>query len=84
MKSISVNIQGMTCNHCIMSIRKELAKVPGVLVDEVSIGHAALRIDSAIAGEADIRNAVEAAGYGVIDITEDQKDRSGQGKEIQQ
>jgi copper chaperone len=71
MKSITVNIQGMTCNHCVMSIRRELAKVPGVLVDEVTIGRAALRIDSALAGEAEIRNAVEAAGYRVIEITEE-------------
>ncbi|MCZ7557483.1 MAG: heavy-metal-associated domain-containing protein [Bacteroidia bacterium] len=82
MKSITVNIHGMTCNHCIMSIRKELAKVPGVLVDEVTIGHAALRINPAIAGEEEIRRAVEAAGYSVLEINEENQDSPGHGKEI--
>lgn len=84
MKSVTVNIQGMTCNHCVMSVRKELSRVPGVLVDEVTIGTAVLRFDSALAGEAEIRSAVEAAGYKATEITEEDNDPSRKGKEVTQ
>ncbi|MBI4536241.1 MAG: cation transporter, partial [Ignavibacteriae bacterium] len=35
-----LKIEGMTCNHCVMSVRRELSKVPGVKVGDVQIGSA--------------------------------------------
>lgn len=70
MKTIELNIEGMTCGHCVMSVKKALAKVPGSSVLKAEIGTAVVAIDEALAGEQDLVDAVADAGYTVIAITE--------------
>ena len=59
-----INIDGMTCNHCVMNVTKTIEAIPGVNSVEVSLAeHAAF-----IEGEFDIdklRKDVEAIGYKV-------------------
>jgi copper chaperone len=66
MKEIELKISGMTCHHCAMAIRKELARIPGVEVNDVQIGLARLSYDEAKVTEARLRSAVEEAGYTVV------------------
>lgn len=66
MKVEELRIQGMTCGHCVMSVRKELAKLAGLKVEEVQIGMARVQYDESQVKRQDIEHAVEEAGYAVI------------------
>ena len=63
MKNEELKISGMTCNHCVMSVRKELAKVPGVEVKDVRIGSALVAYDESKVPAALLRGAIEEAGF---------------------
>ena len=63
MKSEELKITGMTCGHCVMSVRKELSKLPGVEVRDVQIGSALISYDEAKVSGARIKSAVEDAGF---------------------
>lgn len=58
-------INGMTCNHCVMSLRKELAQVEGLEVLNVGIGSATVAMDDARVSDEQLRAAVERAGFSV-------------------
>jgi copper chaperone len=66
MKVDELKIQGMTCGHCVMSVRKELTRVDGVTVEEVQIGMARVRYDDTRVKRQDIERAVEEAGYTMV------------------
>jgi len=66
MKDDVLKIGGMTCQHCVMAVKKELSKLPGVDVKEVSIGSARVAYDEKRISDRDLRAAVEEAGYSVI------------------
>jgi copper chaperone len=70
MKTIELKIEGMTCGHCVMSVKKALAKVPGAAVRSAEIGTAVVEIDAAAAGEQALVDAVGDAGYTVTAIIE--------------
>ncbi len=59
-----INIEGMTCNHCVMNVTKTIEAIPGVNSVEVSLAeHAAF-----VEGEFDVdklQKDVEAIGYKV-------------------
>lgn len=56
-------IEGMNCNHCVMAVKKELSKIPGLRVKEVRIGSASLEYDETVVTPEKIKEAVEEAGY---------------------
>ena len=58
-----LKIAGMTCNHCVMAVKRELARLPAVRIKEVAIGSASIEFDETSITEGQIRAAVEAAGY---------------------
>lgn len=60
-------VTGMTCGHCEMSVREEVAEIPGVQEIEVSAQTGALVVTAA--GEIDdatVLAAVEEAGYSAV------------------
>jgi copper chaperone len=58
-------IDGMGCNHCVMSVKKSLSKL--ILNDfKVVIGSAEVDYDENKAKESEIINAIEQAGYKVV------------------
>ena len=61
---IVLDIEGMTCGHCANAVQGELASVPGVVGAEVDLGSGKARVTGA-ASTADLRAAVERAGYQV-------------------
>ena len=66
-KQLELNIAGMTCGHCAMSVTKELSKLDGaadVKVDPQA-GKATLQVSESVAGEA-VAAAVEEAGYTLV------------------
>ena len=63
MKRLDLTIDGMSCGHCVASVKKELQKLPGVDVEEVRIGGATLLVDETRTDEEKISDAIAAAGY---------------------
>lgn len=59
---LRLKVEGMTCNHCVMAVKKALMKVPGVEKAEVSLERAEALVEGKADPEALIR-AVEAEGY---------------------
>jgi len=68
MKKMTLKIDGMSCGHCVESVRKELGKIPGVTVEKVEIGAAAVDADEGKVTAEMLERAVEEAGYTVSEI----------------
>jgi len=66
MKTHEFKIEGMSCGHCIMAVRKELSRLENVKIDDVQIGKAKVEFDESITKESLIINAIEEAGFKVI------------------
>jgi copper chaperone len=62
-----IHIQGMTCHHCVMAVKKELSKIPGLQLKDVAIGSALLEFDEKKVTASQIAAAVEEAGYRVVE-----------------
>ena len=57
-------VQGMTCGHCVSSVTEEVSEVTGVRQVDVDLASGRLTVVSDVdVPEADIRAAVEEAGY---------------------
>jgi copper chaperone len=65
METVELKVQGMTCEGCVKSVTRTLSGVPGVEKVDVSLAEARARItyDPGKAGPADLRRAVERAGF---------------------
>lgn len=62
-------ITGMTCANCVRTVERGLKRVPGVAEATVNLAtnHASVRYIPGVARRADLKKAVEGAGYGVIE-----------------
>ena len=56
----------MSCGHCVMAVKKELGKLPDVVVEDVQIGNAKVQYDETKVAEKTITDAIEKAGYSVV------------------
>ena len=67
MEIINLDIKGMTCSGCVNSVTRVLEAVPGVTTAEVTLtpGSARVQFDPALANAAQLKAAVEEAGYDV-------------------
>jgi copper chaperone len=66
MAEAKVKIEGMSCQHCVMAVKKALGGVPAVLESDVQVGSATVKYDESKAKETDIQAAIEKAGYKVV------------------
>jgi len=57
-------IDGMSCNHCVMAVKKELSKL-NLAAMEVGIGFAKVNFDETKVSSSDIEKAISTAGYKV-------------------
>lgn len=60
-------IEGMSCGHCVMAVKKELVKI-SLEKSDVKIGEAVVDFNENLVTEKDIADAIEKAGYKVISI----------------
>jgi copper chaperone len=58
-------VQGMTCAHCVMSVREEVSEVPGVDAVDVDLASGRLTVSGAGISDDAVRAAVAEAGYEV-------------------
>lgn len=65
MAEAKLRIDGMSCQHCVMAVRKALGGVAGVDSSDVEIGSAVVRYDEGKVSQKDLETAVEKAGFSV-------------------
>jgi copper chaperone len=65
MAEAKLTIDGMSCQHCVMAVRKALGAVAGVESSDVEIGSAVVRYDEGKASPKDLEAAIEKAGFSV-------------------
>jgi copper chaperone len=63
MSHTTLKIDGMSCGHCVMSVKKALQALEGVTVEQVAVGSATVAYDPAVASPEKIAEAVRDAGY---------------------
>ncbi len=66
MAEITLKIDGMSCGHCVMSVKKAIDGVAGVGSSDVSVGAATVVYDDSKTGKDEITGAVQASGYKVV------------------
>lgn len=65
----TLKIEGMSCHHCVMALKKELARVVGLVVHEVEVGSARVEFEESCVPLESIHRAVEDAGYTLVAIS---------------
>ena len=69
MTTSEYQVTGMTCGHCEMSVREEVAQLPNVEQIQVSAGTGRLVVTSSGPVEdADVLAAVDEAGYSAVRV----------------
>ncbi len=69
MMETKIKIRGMSCNHCVGRVEKALTDLEGVEKAEVSLSEneATVKYDDSKVGYNNFKEAVEEAGYIVVD-----------------
>jgi copper chaperone len=62
----TIRISGMSCAHCVSAVRQALTGVPGVTVNDVTIGSAVVRLDGEAESLALAEAAIDEAGFDVV------------------
>jgi copper ion binding protein len=64
METANYTVTGMTCNHCVASVKEEVGEISGVTGVEVELESGSLIVSSdAPVDTAQVRSAVEEAGF---------------------
>jgi copper chaperone len=59
-------VQGMTCEHCVLSVSEEVSEVAGVQQVDVELASGRLVVRGEDVGDDAVRAAVAEAGYEVL------------------
>ena len=68
MKTHELKIEGMSCGHCVMSVKKELGKLAGVVVEDVQIGGAKIQYDETKITRQMLATTIDEAGYKLVGL----------------
>jgi copper chaperone len=63
MKRVTLQVQGMSCGHCVHAVTEALAGVPGVRVEAVQVGSATVELDENLSGVGALIDAIDDVGY---------------------
>ncbi len=66
MTEANIKIEGMSCQHCVMRVKKAVEGLAGVVESKIDIGSAFVRYDESKINKQDINTAIEKAGYKVV------------------
>lgn len=66
MAEVTIKIDGMSCQHCVMRVKRAIDNLSGVLHSDVQIGAASVAFDESRLKKEDIIAAVEKAGYKIV------------------
>ncbi len=67
MAEITLKIEGMSCQHCVMAVKKAIESIEGVVSSDVSVGSAGVNFDNSKTDRDAIAAAVQNAGYKILD-----------------
>lgn len=67
MKTISFNLEGMTCGGCVRSVERVLSGLTGIQNSKVEIGKADVTFDPSIVSGTDIHSALVKTGFSVTE-----------------
>jgi copper chaperone len=56
-------VVGMTCDHCVLSVREEVSEVDGIEAVDVDLGSGHLHVRGEHVSDAAVTDAVADAGY---------------------
>ncbi len=62
-----INIEGMSCNHCVAHVKEALERISGVNIVSVSLEEKNAIVETEVNNETLI-NAIEEEGYDVVSI----------------
>ncbi len=62
----TIKIAGMSCGHCVMSVKSALKSVPGITSMDVKVGEAVVQGDIDLAKA---KAAIEEEGYEVVSVS---------------
>lgn len=65
MERMRIEIEGMSCGHCVRSVEQALAAVDGVQPEQVTVGQVVVRYQPATVTAAQVAQAVADSGYAV-------------------
>jgi copper chaperone len=65
MAQVTLKIEGMSCQHCVMWVKKAVDEVAGVSQSDVKVGAATITYDEGKVKKEEVEKAVEKAGYKV-------------------
>jgi len=66
MAELTLKIEGMTCHHCVMSVRRAVEGVEGVNNADVDVGSAKINYDDTKTNKNAIIEAIQRIGYRVV------------------
>lgn len=65
MAEITLTVEGMSCQHCVMNVQKALDRIEGIRSSTVSVG--SVTVDIADPAQKDsVMKAIQDAGYKVV------------------
>lgn len=65
MTEANIKIEGMSCQHCVMAVKKAIGGLKGIENADVAIGSAVVKYDESMVTIEDIDASIEKAGFKV-------------------
>ncbi|MCL4475873.1 MAG: cation transporter [Nitrospirae bacterium] len=65
MADITIKVEGMSCMHCVMRVKKAMESLKGIQSSDVQIGVVRVAFDESAVKKEDIEKAIINAGYKV-------------------
>jgi copper chaperone len=69
MATRTLQIDGMSCGHCVKAVTMALQDLPGVDVTHVAVGVATIDADDAVVSPAQLAQAIADAGFTLVTTT---------------
>jgi copper chaperone len=69
METVTLKVDGMTCGHCVHSVKQALTSMEGVSLEQLAIGSAKVSFDPARTNLAALIDAIADAGYEAREVT---------------
>ena len=66
MSTFRYEVTGMTCSHCVASVREEVGAIDGVASVAVDLGSGLLTVEAPSLSDEDVTAAVAEAGYTAV------------------
>lgn len=68
MKTITLHVQGMSCNHCVQAVEKALGKLNGIETAKVDLAakQVTISFDEKAVDQEKIKETIEDQGYDVV------------------